>query len=176
MRKKTDGERPLVPLQRLLLQRLDGLGAHYGISNDFTELSGLGAACAQAEYTLDHALRRPARDGAVRPVRYTDVMLTHMVDHFFDSFCFDIYCPPAFRSILKDSRSGSAVDNVRLLYTYLACQCNATSAARLLHMHRNNVIYRIARLQERYALDLDDCIQRTLLLMCCIAANDRNRQ
>lgn len=175
-RKEGDGEGPLLSVQKLLLHYLEAMGASCGLSNEFTDLSALGAACAQAGYVLDSAARHPDREGEAAPLGYSDVMLTHMVEHFFDRFSFDIYCPPAFRAVLEDNRSGSAVDNVRLLYTYLANQCNATSTARQLHMHRNNVIYRVARLQERYALDLDDCMQRTLLLMCCMAAASRGRQ
>lgn len=176
IQKDPDAESPLVSMQRLLFHYLDELGASYSLSNDFTELTSLGAACAQSEYALKYAFQHPVRKDGSRPVSYSDVMLTHMVNYFFDNFNFDIYCPATFRAVLEDSRSGSAVANAQLLYTYLANQCNATSTARQLHMHRNNVIYRIARLQERYSLDLDDYIQRTLLLMCCIAASHRNHQ
>lgn len=176
IQKDTDTESPLVSMQRLLFHYLNELGANYSLSNDFTELTSLGAACAQSEYALKCASQQPVQEDGSTPVSYSDVMLSHMVNYFFDNFNFDIYCPAAFRAVLEDSRSGSAVDNVQLLYTYLANQCNATSTARELHMHRNNVIYRIARLQERYSLDLDDCIQRTLLLMCCIAASHRSHQ
>lgn len=169
-------ESPLLAMERLLFHYLGDLSANYGLSNEFTELSALGAACSQAEYTLDYAFQHPVSGDEQRSVGYPDVMLDHMVSHFFNAFPFDIYCPSAFRAILEDSRSNSAVDNTQLLYNYLANQCNATSTARQLHMHRNNVIYRITRLQERYHLDLDDYIQRTLLLMCCIAANQRNHQ
>ena len=169
-------EGPLLAMERLLFHYLNDLSASYGLSNEFTDLSALGNACSQAEYTLDYTFQHPVSEGDQHPVSYPDVMLNHMVGHFFGSFPFDIYCPATFRSILEDNRSSSAVDNTQLLYTYLANQCNATSTARQLHMHRNNVIYRIARLQERYNLDLEDYIQRTLLLMCCIAANQRNHQ
>ena len=172
----SEGERPLVAMEQLLFHYLNDLSATYGLSNEFTDLSALGIACAQAEYALNYAFQHPAPTGDQQPVCYPDVMLEHMVSHFFDSFQFDTYCPASFRAVLEDSRSGSAVDNTQLLYTYLANQCNATSAARQLHMHRNNVIYRIARLQERYNLDLDNYVQRTLLLMCCIAAYDRGGQ
>lgn len=175
IRKELDGENPLESMQRLFLHYLDELGASYGLSNDFTDLSVLASACTQAEYALNSTFHNSVRGEGNRSASYSDVMLNHMVSHFFDHFDFDVYCPSAFRAVLEDSRSGSAVDNVRLLYTYLANQCNATSTSRELHMHRNNVIYRIARLQERYNLDLEDCTQRTLLLLCCIAASHQNQ-
>lgn len=175
IRKDAPGENPLASMQQLFLHYLKEVSANYGLSNAFTDLSSLASACSQAEYALNCNTRPPIRDESDRPASYSDVMLNHIVEHFFDTFGFDIYCPAEFRAVLEDNRSGSAVDNIKLLYTYLSNQCNATSAARELHMHRNNVIYRIARLQERYNLDLDDCTQRTLLLLCCMAANHRNQ-
>lgn len=171
--KDDDLESPLEAMQRLLFPLLSELNANCGLSNDFTDLSVLGAACAQADYAMNSINQMASRSKEQGPVSYSDVMLNHMVNNFFDTFDFDTYCPPAFRAVLENTPSTSAVDNVQLLYTYLSNQCNSTYTARELHMHRNNVIYRIARLQERYSLDLDDSTQRTLLLMCCIAAKNR---
>ncbi len=173
IRKEGDTQSPLEAMQRLLFPLLDELNANYGMSNDFTDLTALGAACAQADYAMNSINHTSVQEDKTDPVRYSHVMLNHMVNHFFDSYNFDTYCPPAFRAVLENTPSTSAVDNVQLLYTYLSNQCNSTYTARELHMHRNNVIYRIARLQERYGLDLDDSTQRTLLLMCCIAAKNR---
>lgn len=170
--KEGDTESPLVSMQRLLFPLLDELNAIYGMSNDFTDLTALGAACAQADYAMNSILQS-SNNKKTHPMAYSDVMLNHIVNYFFDTFDFDTYCPPAFREVLDNTPSTSAVDNIQLLYTYLSNQCNSTYTARELHMHRNNVIYRIARLQERYGLDLDDSTQRTLLLICCIAAKNR---
>jgi DNA-binding PucR family transcriptional regulator len=71
-------------------------------------------------------------------------------------------------SIWKDSTYAQALrtlweydkqhntDNLQLLYTYLRCERKATDASQRLHMHRNNVVYRISRIQELLGLDLDD--------------------
>ncbi len=173
IRKEDDTESPLVAMQHLLFPLLNELNASYGMSNDFTDLTALGSACAQADYAMNSINHVSSKNHRSLPVSYSDVMLNHMVNYFFDTYNFDTYCPPAFRAVLENTPSTSAVDNVQLLYTYLSNQCNSTYTARELHMHRNNVIYRIARLQERYGLNLDDSTERTLLLMCCIAAKNR---
>lgn len=72
------------------------------------------------------------------------------------------------QSIWKDSTYAQALrtlweydnqhntDNLQLLYTYLRCERKATDASQLLHMHRNNVVYRINRIEELLGMSLDD--------------------
>ena len=38
-------------------------------------------------------------------------------------------------------------------------------AAEALHVHRNTLMYRIERMQERFAIDLDDAVVRRNLLL-----------
>ena len=47
-------------------------------------------------------------------------------------------------------------NNVQLLYTYLFCDCRASEAGALLHMHRNNVLYRVGRIEEMLGAKLSD--------------------
>ena len=47
-------------------------------------------------------------------------------------------------------------NNVQLLYTYLFCDCRASDASALLHMHRNNVLYRVSRIEELLDVKLSD--------------------
>jgi DNA-binding PucR family transcriptional regulator len=50
----------------------------------------------------------------------------------------------------------SKMDNVRLLYCYLANDGSASKTATQLHMHRNNVVYRISRIEEYLGMDLTE--------------------
>ncbi len=47
-------------------------------------------------------------------------------------------------------------NNIQLLYTYLFCDCRASDASALLHMHRNNVLYRVGRIEEMLGVKLSD--------------------
>ena len=47
-------------------------------------------------------------------------------------------------------------DNYRFLYEYLMCERRANVVAEKLHMHRNNVKYRIDRIEETYDIDTSD--------------------
>lgn len=170
-------QQSLERLQELLFAQLDQLGASYGVSLTFPSLLSLGAACDQALRALDARellLDFPRRMGSAPPpanprrADYQDAMLAHMLQTFFTQYSFEEYCPASFRELLADDNAAGG-NNLPLLYTYLANQCNATTTARLLHMHRNNVIYRINKLQERYQFDLSNNRQRQLLLALCLA-------
>lgn len=56
------------------------------------------------------------------------------------------------------------VPDAKLLYCYLRNERKATLTAKELHMHRNNVLYRVKNISERYQLDLDNFELRQALL------------
>lgn len=51
-------------------------------------------------------------------------------------------------------------DNIRLLDFYLSHNCNITDTAREMNLHRNSVIYRLGRLEEKLNLQLEDAQAR----------------
>ena len=51
-------------------------------------------------------------------------------------------------------------NNLEVLYTYLVNERRATETATQLHMHRNNVIYRISRIEKFLGLSLEDRLVR----------------
>lgn len=57
----------------------------------------------------------------------------------------------------------------QILYTYLTTSCQATETARLLHMHRNNVLYHIRRMETKYHLHLDQFEERLKLTLAMYA-------
>ena len=62
-----------------------------------------------------------------------------------------------------DAHTGT--DNYTFLYEYLVNERRASVVAEKLHMHRNNVKYRIDRIEELYGIDTDDPALRLDLLM-----------
>ena len=70
----------------------------------------------------------------------------------------------ALRSLQQyDKQHGT--ENLRLLYVYLRCERKATEASQQLHMHRNNVVYHISRIEEILGLSLNDADVRMGLLL-----------
>lgn len=58
------------------------------------------------------------------------------------------------RSLIeKDEQNGT--NNAQVLYVYLVSERKTARTAELLHMHRNNIMYHIPRIEEMLNLDLD---------------------
>ncbi len=98
--------------------------------------------------------------------RYEDIYLHYLI-HRGHLGEFDIhYNTPIVRQIenligedrQNDTRFAS------LLYTYLVCERNAAKTGELLHMHRNNVLYHLPRIESKLCLSLDDFQTRMKIL------------
>lgn len=63
-------------------------------------------------------------------------------------------------------QSNSEVSDLKLLYWYLRNERKATPTSKKLHMHRNNVIYRIKAIEAKLHISLDDFHTREYLLAC----------
>lgn len=68
---------------------------------------------------------------------------------------------------IKEYDEKHGTNNIQLLYTYLFCDCRATEASAILHMHRNNVLYRISRIEEMTGAKLSDQKVRYELFCGC---------
>ena len=56
-------------------------------------------------------------------------------------------------------------DNYHLLRTFLLTERNISLTARLMHMHRNSIIYRLNQIREILMVDLDDPDVRLRLMI-----------
>lgn len=76
-------------------------------------------------------------------------------------------------------QSNSEVPDLKLLYWYLRNERRATPTSKKLHMHRNNVIYRIKAIETKLHISLDDYHTREYLRACYrvkIRKSDRIRK
>ena len=62
-------------------------------------------------------------------------------------------------------RKDEGFDNYHLLRTFLLTERNISLTARLMHMHRNSIIYRLNQIREVLAVDLDDPDIRLRLML-----------
>ena len=72
-------------------------------------------------------------------------------------------------TVLDDIASadpGHSVNDAKLLYCYLFNERKTTPTAQQLHMHRNNVLYRIGSIEKRFGIDLDQFGERERLICC----------
>ncbi|MCL2200810.1 MAG: helix-turn-helix domain-containing protein [Oscillospiraceae bacterium] len=175
-------EQSLLNLERISAL-LEEHGALCGISEPFATLSEFIAACAQA--TRAHALGFQLRllgniwqfDQAVfdstvikgkGDVFYYNDVYIYLMLHFAQAGSFDALTNTLQNNLLKKLIAYDSENNtqlVQILYAHLVSERRATSSGKLLHMHRNNVLYHISRIEEITGLDLNDYWTRLKLML-----------
>jgi sugar diacid utilization regulator len=163
----------------IIEERLTGLDGYFrecnircGISDVFDDLLELPDAYRQAEIALSESdLGTPGRCGAARFDAYYAWCLFDRSDaaaRLFETS----RCGKMLAELRRvDSEKNS--NNFEVLRIYLINERRAAETAAALHMHRNNVTYRIGRIEEMLGIDLEDWRTRknllvSLLAMCAI--------
>ena len=72
---------------------------------------------------------------------------------------------------LRESDIEKNTNNLMILYSFLLNERRATETAALTYMHRNNVLYRISRIEEMLDIRLDDPTTRVNLLITFLLFN-----
>lgn len=166
--------KPFSDLEDLLQDIMEKYNAECGLSDPFESLMEIKAAGAQALI----ALNAPPF-GTALPAAYTRRKSITRVTTF--SHCYISYSmlkTDEDSSVIKYSAAYRALDklcehdkkrgtnNFELLYAYLINERKASETAQIMHMHRNNVIYRISKICEMIGSDLSDPHVRLRLLLC----------
>ena len=141
-------------------------GAKAAFSNVFFNLGQLRSGWIQASLALKYS-------GALRGAALTELLMVMpdqpVIPHFQDRVLHgllgenpvneslwreSIYYQALYDLWTFDAQHGS--NNLQLLRVYLWNERKATETGQTLHMHRNNVIYRIGRIEDMTGLNLSD--------------------
>lgn len=142
-----------------LLKILARYNAHCGISDKFTTLTDVAIANEQAKIAI--ACSNP-KEAVFFDDCYPRYLLT--ADPQSAYLARNTVAYNMLKTISNyDEKHGT--NNFELLYVYLRYDRKATETAKTMHMHRNNVIYRIGRICEQTDLNLDDADIRFRLLL-----------
>ena len=153
---------------------ISGLSAWCGVSARFGTLRDLPSAYEQASAAIRLGLRLSKRSEA-----YTDIPDHGQLFYFEDYALFSqaLHYLTYSRDGLRNTFTFSAIQTLagydkhhqvpllRILYTYLLCERRATETCARLHMHRNTVLYHIARIEEILDISLDDPDVRLKLMI-----------
>ena len=145
----------------------------YGVSDPFHDIASLRHAYHEARIALDLRKAVTAQREIEQASRWRgstfffyEALPFFLVDpapkdEGLMRFIFDM----SFLPTIMEEDAARGTNDFRLLWTYLINERNATKTAQMMYVHRNTVLYRIERLQERFRIDLDDPNLREKL--CC---------
>ena len=155
--------------QTSLSSRLNDVMNRYGIvcgrSSKFTELSMASVAFRQARIAYDISKKRELCEGRLEISRNWDRItsfdscsldfLVEMMPNESDQLVSSTYAGHVLESMYQHDLANKT-DNYRFLYEYLMNERRASVVAEKLHMHRNNVKYRIDKIESQYHIDTND--------------------
>ncbi len=129
-----------------------------GISNAFYDLTDLPYAFLQAKAALSF------RDPKERYCLYGDVCYDHLLS-LLEREMPAQSLQPEFYTQMKAYDREHRTENLKIILTYLECDCNATHAAEQLFLHRNTVRNAVLFVEERWGISLSDTeIKKKLVL------------
>ncbi len=142
-----------------LIKILVRYNASCGISDKFTVLTDVAVANEQAKVAI--ACSSP-KEAAFFDDCYPKYLLT--ADPQSAYLARNTIAYNMLKNI-SDYDKKHGTNNLELLYVYLRYDRKATETAKTMHMHRNNVIYRVGRICEQTGINLDDADMRFRLLL-----------
>jgi sugar diacid utilization regulator len=169
----------LIALTERLAPIMRRYGAYCGISPPFFEMRNMAEAYVQSDLALHYGRLLKTRNCPFKDLvstmtlehdgffKYDDYFLYHMMDlcqKDDEKVLSGVSCVHTLNQLYRYDREHET-DLVRLLYTFLLCERKATLVAEMLHMHRNNVLYHIARIEEMLHITLDDPDMRFKLMI-----------
>lgn len=94
---------------------------------------------------------------------YSEYYIYDMIDCYSSRFRIEDMFVQKLR--LLENREDGSFNNLNLLRCYLLSERNLSVTARLLHMHRNSVIYRVGKISDTLGVDLNNPDVRLRLLI-----------
>lgn len=143
-----------------LLELLPVCRAYAAFSSTLSGCANVNTAFKQAMVAMTYGRRL---DPARAAYYYRDYYIYHMIESYSQHFPLEKMYVQKLALFMDTSNYKNS--NLYLLRTYLINERNISQTAKLLYMHRNSVIYRIARIRETLNMDLDDPDVRLRLLI-----------
>lgn len=171
--KQQKGKEWFAQIQPTLEMFMERYSSRCGISNPFSSLLELRYAYHQADVALKYGSRQSllpfsgqAKLNYLRLYSYENYYPCYLMcgDPERAKLASTTKASVALRKLYHHDQQHSS-NNLELLFVYLSNERKATETAKIMHMHRNNVIYHINRISEMIEMDLDDSTVRFRLLL-----------
>lgn len=143
----------------------EGLRVYAGVGRPYAGILGLRKSLAEAQEA-----------GTIAQAGGGRTTVQHIDELGVERILFGWYASAEFgnfaRTLLAPLMSADKEHHLmHTLQVYLDCESSPTLTADLLHLHRNTVINRVARIRELLAVDLDEPDQRLAVQLACRVVN-----
>jgi purine catabolism regulator len=146
-------------------KRLGGPSISAGIGRAYADLARLRNSYQEAEHAL---MIGAAVSGQGATTAFDNLGAYRLLYHLRDQPELESFCAETIGALAQyDEEHDSHL--LETLTCYLDLQGNLSQAARTLHLHRNGLLYRIARIEKIAGCDLDNPSQRMALQLALLA-------
>lgn len=146
----------------------DDLQIRIGISYPFTDWRALKSAYKQANIALDYCPGNVCRLSS-------DSVLNYLISELSTSLHDVEIAHPALK-ILREYDRLHSTRYFETLHAYLKCERNLVKTSAALFIHRNSLVYRIARIQELIDVDLDDHDVRSYVMLSYLCQAEKQHR
>lgn len=132
-----------------------------GLSEIFNDFLSINTFFIQAKDVVHLGMKTNLKQHLYH---YRDYAIKHFVSAAIAMNYGRAFIHPAFQAIMAYDRENDT-DFLKTLKVYLDSGTNQVLTAKLLHIHRNTLKYRLSRLKEIWDINLDDTNQRLRLIL-----------
>lgn len=136
-------------------------GIYAGMGNSFRNITSLADYYKQGLRSIELGICQKNSPGLFL---YRDYYLAHISNIFAQKESADTFCHPQLKLLLEYD-AGHNTNLAHILYTYLICERNMNSAAQVLYIHRNTLVYRLKKINSLITIDYEDYLERQHIIL-----------
>ena len=150
-------EKILIEIQETLRKEMDNISVSIGIGSSYENLNMMKSSLKEAELSIKY-LKCNGYDTKIK--KYDEIGVYKLLFNIEDKAVLENFYYGTLGPILENDKKIKEVNNIKILETYFNEDCNVTSTAEKLFLHRNTLKYRIKKVEELLECDLrnfNDC-------------------
>ena len=150
-------EKILIEIQETLRKEMDNISVSIGIGSSYENLNMMKSSLKEAELSIKY-LKCNGYDSKIK--KYDEIGVYKLLFNIEDKAVLENFYYGTLGPILENDKKIKEVNNIKILETYFNEDCNVTSTAEKLFLHRNTLKYRIKKVEELLECDLrnfNDC-------------------
>lgn len=144
-----------------------------GISNEFRDFYDSFRYGCQAKDALLLGVRK---NPSLWRHEFRDYQADYVLQQCLSRYSARDLCPEGLDILLRHDEQNPEVELAKTLETYYNCKFNAAEAAKQLYIHRTTFFYRLNKIQQLAAIDVDDPQQRLQILLYFALAREEQRR
>lgn len=157
-------DKALKEIQKIISNRMTGISINIGIGNGYEDLQLMKNSFNEAKMVID-SLKCEGNNQVIR--KYSDIGVYSLIFSIDNKNILENYCKQVIGAIIEKPKKNKEVSSIEILDMYLNENCNLTTAAEKLYLHRNTLTYRIKKIEKLLNCNLhnfEDCLRIKMAL------------